>query len=308
MKIENHVVRRQDHINEEEAKHIRPQYRLKDDLDVEYFQIHSGQSVREAYGSYMAPIRYPYYFVAMLKQGQVEINLGLSEFTAEPYALWFAPPRVIYSLLVSSDHLDAYYFTFSESFVNLYSESSQFLSTLKLFNQTHQPYLELDQAIGTGLFRRFEELHQEFQHQKLHQQQLIVTEVKSILLKTDRLFCEKYDQLPEETKMRAHLLHRFKALIETHYTQRWPIQQYAEQLNVHPNYLNRVVKKESGKTSSALLDERIILEAKSLLVQTDLSASEIAYQLNFSEPSHFYRFFKTRTGLTAQNFRKERKV
>ncbi|WP_299530614.1 AraC family transcriptional regulator [Ulvibacterium sp.] len=83
------------------------------------------------------------------------------------------------------------------------------------------------------------------------------------------------------------------------------ISDYAELLNIHPNYLNEVVNNTTGKSASELLFERTIKEAKSMLLHTTMTASEIAYQLNFQSPSYFYRFFKSKTGLTPSEFRRK---
>jgi AraC-like DNA-binding protein len=78
---------------------------------------------------------------------------------------------------------------------------------------------------------------------------------------------------------------------------------YAEQLNMHPNHLNAIVKRISGKTASQLVQEGIISAAKSLLNATSLSVKEVAYQLHFSEPTHFVGFFKKYTSQTPHQFR-----
>jgi AraC-like DNA-binding protein len=78
---------------------------------------------------------------------------------------------------------------------------------------------------------------------------------------------------------------------------------YADKLNVHPNHLNAVVKRITGNTATHLIQNQILIHAKSLLLQTDLSIKEIAYRLQFSEPTHFNAFFKKFTHQTPQQFR-----
>jgi len=65
------------------------------------------------------------------------------------------------------------------------------------------------------------------------------------------------------------------------------------------------VKKQTGKSPSQLIADRVILEAKRLLVHTTDSVKEIAYLLNFNEATYFYRFFKKYTGQTPEHFRDE---
>jgi len=73
-------------------------------------------------------------------------------------------------------------------------------------------------------------------------------------------------------------------------------QDYASHLSLHVNYLNGSVKEITGKSTSTLISDRIIAEAKALLQQTDWNITEIAYALGFEYPTYFNNFFKKKTG------------
>jgi AraC-like DNA-binding protein len=74
-------------------------------------------------------------------------------------------------------------------------------------------------------------------------------------------------------------------------------------LNISPQNLNVIVKKASGKSASEFITEQVLLEAKRYLIHTDKTVSEIAFSLEFSDPSHFVKHFKKATGETPQAFR-----
>jgi len=78
---------------------------------------------------------------------------------------------------------------------------------------------------------------------------------------------------------------------------------YADRLAIHVNHLNKVLKESTGKTTTAIISNRIIQEAKILLKQTDWNISEIAYSLGFEEVAHFSNFFKKQTTFSPLNFR-----
>jgi AraC-type DNA-binding domain-containing proteins len=78
---------------------------------------------------------------------------------------------------------------------------------------------------------------------------------------------------------------------------------FADLLHVHVNHLNSVVKKYTGKTTSAIIHERVIAEAKTLLRNTNWNISEIAYALGFAYPSHFNKYFKQWAGVAPMEFR-----
>ena len=80
---------------------------------------------------------------------------------------------------------------------------------------------------------------------------------------------------------------------------------YADQLCLTPKYLSKVVKNFSGSSAPDWIDAYVILEAKNLLKYSDLAIKEIVYRLNFPNQSVFYKFFKTRTGITPSQYRNE---
>ncbi|TFV94183.1 AraC family transcriptional regulator [Algoriphagus kandeliae] len=79
---------------------------------------------------------------------------------------------------------------------------------------------------------------------------------------------------------------------------------FANQLNIHVNHLNRAVKEMTGKTTTQLISERLLQESKILLKQSNWNVSEIAYSLGFSEVTHFNNFFKKQINLSPTQFRK----
>jgi AraC-like DNA-binding protein len=78
---------------------------------------------------------------------------------------------------------------------------------------------------------------------------------------------------------------------------------YAERLGVSPNHLNAVVKRQTGRTASQLVQDQALATAKALLRLSALSVKEISYQLSFSDPTHFIGFFKKGTGQTPRQYR-----
>jgi AraC-like DNA-binding protein len=79
--------------------------------------------------------------------------------------------------------------------------------------------------------------------------------------------------------------------------------EYARQLAVHVNHLNRALKETTSKSTTELIAERLVQEAVTLLKHTNWNVSEIAHSLGFEEPTHFNNFFKKRTRQTPTNYR-----
>lgn len=99
------------------------------------------------------------------------------------------------------------------------------------------------------------------------------------------------------------LMEKFRQLVEAHYAEHWPVETYAAALNLTESRLNRLSRKLSGQTAFALTQERLLLEARRKLIYTATPVSQLAYELGFSDPAYFCRFFKKLTGLAPSSFR-----
>ncbi|MBV6271623.1 helix-turn-helix domain-containing protein [Alcaligenaceae bacterium CGII-47] len=109
---------------------------------------------------------------------------------------------------------------------------------------------------------------------------------------------------PTTPRTRSHMhFERFSGLIETHHTSRHDVAYYAAELGLSPAHLNVVTRGHSGKSPLELIHERLLLEARRSLVYTTMTISEISYELGFSDPAYFTRFFKKMTSLSPKAFR-----
>lgn len=114
-------------------------------------------------------------------------------------------------------------------------------------------------------------------------------------------------QQPQTNSYNQTLLKSFKRLIETNFIElRFP-KQYAALLYITPNHLNALCNDLLGISAGQLIRDRVILEAKRLLINMELSIAEISDKLAFSDPSYFIKFFKKHVGSTPDKFRKQDK-
>ncbi|WP_345989988.1 helix-turn-helix domain-containing protein [Chryseobacterium sp. Chry.R1] len=108
----------------------------------------------------------------------------------------------------------------------------------------------------------------------------------------------------------SEILLSFKKNLENHYKDLregkapylFKVKDYGKEQNYHPNYLSKIIKKETGKPISSWIAEKTISEAKKLL-NTDEQIQNIAYMLGFHEVSHFSKFFKSHTSISPSAYR-----
>lgn len=103
-------------------------------------------------------------------------------------------------------------------------------------------------------------------------------------------------------------LRDFEDLIEENFKSNKLVKEYAQKLNITEKHLNRVTKSCIGKTSTQLISERVILEAKRMLIYSKLNVTQIGEELGYFDNSYFVRFFKKNVGMTPFAFLVKYKV
>ena len=111
--------------------------------------------------------------------------------------------------------------------------------------------------------------------------------------------CMKQEKTIDPIKSSQYMA--FRKLLHANFSTMKKVKDYAKALTVSERSLNEVVKKNTGKSASAIIYRQITMEAKRLL-NTRMSIKETAYCLNFDDPGHFSKFFKTQTGLAPSEF------
>jgi len=267
----------------------------------------------------MEPFRHEFYAIAIKAQGKGVAYTGHHKKFPKGATIFFNSPFQILSWDIVPDW-KGYYIMFTQEFI---SQSSYFNEILDNF-----PFLRIDKSIPFEINQDdlevvvtiFEKIYQEYHSDYPDKFQLIEAHVLLLLNYVKRYFRE---QVPPETAIKElrkadlKLLSRFQTLIQANFLPELipteainlhSVGYYAEQLSIHPNHLNAVVKHISGQTALQIIHHHIIQLAKTYLVQTEMSVQEIAYTLHFESPNYFSRFFKKHTTVTPLTYRKKQSL
>ena len=140
-------------------------------------------------------------------------------------------------------------------------------------------------------------------------QQALAREVVCLLLKVMML---KYirasggeNYIGFKTNRTLAYVESFETLVNQNFRQLKRTSEYAGKLNITPNYLNSIVKERMDLTAEQYIRNRVILEAERLLLNTNLSVTEIAFDLGFTDKSHFGKYFRKTTGESPNRFRQK---
>jgi AraC family transcriptional regulator, transcriptional activator of pobA len=173
------------------------------------------------------------------------------------------------------------------------------------FNLLHTNFFKLNHNKFREFAPHFEDVFKAYENASDNQHKVASIKLLALLYQLKE-FTNAFKQWEEGfTTPQQIILQKYIQLVNNFYLEKRTIEEYAAILNVTSNYLSQSVKKASGKNASGFINDRILAEAKSLIRFTQLDIAEIAYQLNFTDPANFGKFFKKNTDQTPLAFRKQ---
>lgn len=254
-------------------------------------------------GSYdtSIPHRHNYYEVFIFDIGGGKHNIDFQSFSIENNSVHFVSPGQVHNVNRKANS-KGFVILFSRDF---YSSNQQRLKQFPfLNNNSKEPILNLKQKE----FGILNDLINSIQSEQ-HSDNSFANDLIQAYLNTFLIHCKRYFSDENKPQLLANdsLSFRFKQLIEESYLLLHNVSGYADLLNCSEKQLSSATKKEVGLTPKALIDERITLEAKRLVMHTNYSFQEIAFFLNYTDASHFAKFFKSRTGDSPGQYREKGK-
>ncbi len=246
------------------------------------------------------------FFKISLTEGKSRVYYADKVLEVQQQALFFANPQIPYGWECLDEAQGGYFCVFTETFFSQFGHIKEY----PLFKPGANPLFELNAEQGEHVksifLRMLGEIGSEYTYKydvlrtltfelihyalKLKPAEVCLYPASNASTRIASLFTELLErQFPVEST-RQRVAFRTPA-------------QYADQLAVHVNHLNKVLKETTGKTTSGLIAERIAQEARALLKHTDWTISEIAWCLGFDELPHFINFFKKHVRLTPRSYR-----
>ena len=134
----------------------------------------------------------------------------------------------------------------------------------------------------------------------------IEAQLTSLLVEAARLSHGARDGAGHARSARAELVARFREAIEGGFTRNHDLATYAKALGVSVTQLRAACRTVVRQPPTMLIQDRIVIEAKRILIYTDATVSAAAYRLGFDDPAYFSRLFQKRTGLSPRAFRNRR--
>ncbi len=251
--------------------------------------------------------RRAFYKISLIR-GRSRVEYADQVVDVEQHALWFATSRVPYRWLPHDPVQTGYFCIFTDEFL-LPAQREVSLHELPIFQPGTCPVLAVTSADYGAIEAIFHKMTQEITSGYAYKYDLLRAYLWELIHVGQKLQPTPVLAPPRSASARVTAL--FADLLERQFPLATPQQQvrlrtardYADQLAIHINHLNRVLKETTGHTTTELIGGRVAQEARMLLKQTNWTISEISDSLGFADVAHFCHFFKRQTGLVPGAFR-----
>ena len=246
------------------------------------------------------------YYKIMLVVGHSKVHFADKVVEVKKQALSFSNPHIPYKWEHVDQVREGYFCIFNHHFFSQFGNLAQY----NVFQPGGTHVFELTDAQVMQLSPVYERMFEEISSEYIHKFDVLRNQVFELLH-----FAMKMQPKASVDKQPINASQRISTLFLELVERQFPIDEthpqvalrspsdFARQLNVHVNHLNRAMRETTGKTTSQLIADRLLQESKTLLEQSRWSVSDIAYALGFTEVTHFNNFFKKHTKLSPLKFR-----
>lgn len=246
----------------------------------------------------LPPSRTSNHALILVTEGCAELTVGHHAYRVSAQELIIVPALQIFTIQSIQEDAVGFMCFFSQELL-LSATTDVDFDFLKL---TGHPLVSLSERQMKHIGTIFDRLTLEYAENGAAKADLIRPYLAALLAEINRAYV---GTLPAKTDAGDRLAQRFMDLLTTQVRENRFVSHYADHLNVSPNHLNKVVKHRTGQSPSAWIDERVVLEAKVLLFQSDLTIAQIAHELGFEDQSSFGKLFRKYTHLSPTDFRNQ---
>ena len=247
------------------------------------------------------PHRHDFYQVVLLTRADGAHAIDFVPFEAQEGQVYCMRPGQVHSWFYGPQ-AEGIILNFNEAFITAICHEPEFLREFPMFT-VETCVLQPEGEVQGRIRQLMEKMYEEYSAtQRPYRADLLRGLLVQLLVELARIMPQ--GSVAKGSTHQHDLLRRFKQLIELHFKNHHLPKAYAEMMHLTPNHLNAVCTACAGQSAGALIRDRILLEAKRLLVNPQWSVAEIADQLEFSDNAYFSRFFRKYTGQTPEQFRR----
>lgn len=252
------------------------------------------------------PYRISSYALGLYHEGTIELIADLNSYHITGKNLIFLPSKVIREWVFTKESVINSALFFEREFMAEQLGNSSFDKKIQFMQEDTVIHLNLSNSNYEELSKSFESVLLKSKQPSKHKQKIIAHELITLLLQVDELFLGASNSINTNNIGRnQELTKKFKKLLSQYVLEQRNVSFYAEKLGINPKHLSQTLKQETGHSAIALISKKTILEAKVLLQDVSMSIAQVGYALSFKNPSQFGKYFKSKTSITPNEYRKK---
>ncbi|MBD0403335.1 helix-turn-helix domain-containing protein [Flammeovirga sp. EKP202] len=253
-----------------------------------------------------SPSKRDFHVLFWFKKGTGTYYIDFQEYTFQPNTLMLlSKDQISYFDTLDPEEVEIQSIVFTPEFLYRNDHDLQHMFQFSLASHIEgMQYLSLSEKNSTFFNLLSEHMFEVYDHWKLPQQEHAFYHWLSLfLIQVERI--QKQHQTIERLSSSDQLYLKFQQLLEQNFKKEFKVEFYLKTLGINIKALSKILKEKYDLSPKAVIDERRILEIKRLLKGTSIPIKEIAYDMGFDEPTNMVKYFKKRTSLTPNAFRKE---
>lgn len=247
------------------------------------------------------PHGHDFYLVLIITKGSGVHYIDSTKYDVKPGAIFIISPGQIHKWELGKE-TDGYVLFFTKKYFLLDFNSERLTSLPFLQSTFSQPHILLNEAQQKQILNVFVKVSEEYSGRNLNYHELIRIYLNEMFIKLARFYSQKHS-IKSVYNYELIQLNKFESLIDSYYKKHKPLSFYASEMNISLKQLSYLCKKVINKKPSEMITDRLILEAKRLIIHSDYSITMISDILNFNDNSYFARMFKKICNQTPDQYR-----
>ncbi|NCD71039.1 helix-turn-helix domain-containing protein [Mucilaginibacter agri] len=256
----------------------------------------------------LALSEYPYrsdgFIIGICTRGTAKVEVNLQVYDARPDAMLLATPFHVLRIYDSSPDFLCRFVVFSRSFLTEHNINSHFLESFSFFKTSSTPVIFPKHDDAKILLEVFSLIQQTLQREEhTYRTEICRSNLTTLLYEVAAVYEHQHVITKNKQTRKQELNMLFQNLVFAQYKEHRNVQYYADALYVSPKHLTETIKEATGKTAGEWIDDAVVLEAKVLLRNHEISIAQVADEIHFPDQSSFGKYFKKQTGFSPSEYR-----
>jgi AraC family transcriptional activator of pobA len=258
------------------------------------------------------PFRLNAFVIGFVTGGEFKLSISNQEYEVRKNELYFTSPWHIRQY-ANVTNWQGYLLFFTPDFIFQYPQGEYIFREFRFFHTEKGMLVKPNEKALAMLHSQFENMYELIRSDHPEKMKMLFHYINIFLYDCKAAFA---GDLPQHSATKDTTLNNFLHSLNNYFIElnkgnmekALTLKYVANEMHLHPTYLSNLLKQQTGKTAAQLVRERLILEAQSLLKNTDMTVAEVAYYLHFKDNSNFAKFFRHQVGASPSDYREQAKT